>query len=64
MDEIIDDVITKRLNTCSTYSEVPDLIEIPIDVPMIIIKETLKQKIFRIIGEFSCGYMKRNYNFP
>ena len=52
MDEIIDDVITKRLNTCSTYSEVPDLIEIPIDVPMIIIKETLKQKIFRISNQW------------
>ena len=52
MEAIIDDVIQKRLNTCSTYSGLPDLIEIPNDVPVVEMKETMKQKIFRICNQW------------
>lgn len=51
-DEVIADVIKKRLNTCSTYAGVNDLIVLPTDMVIETRKETLEKVIFRLFNQF------------
>ncbi len=52
IEEIIDDVIEKRLNTCSTYAGVHDLIEIPDDIPVTVVAEEMDNAIFRLCNQW------------
>ena len=51
-DKIIDDVICKHLNTCTTYSGLPDLIELPQNVPIKVICEKVEKTIFQISNQW------------
>lgn len=52
MTEIEEDVIRKRLNTCSTYADVNDLIELPDDIPLLANTQTMQDTIFHIWNEY------------
>ena len=54
MNMIVDDVIQKRLTTCSTYAQVNDLIELPDSVPVEVSEESHDNIIFRLCNEFYC----------
>lgn len=56
IEEVMEDIIQKRLNTCTTYSGVNDLTVIPESVP--IFKEDIEMKntIFRVCNQFGCIY--------
>ncbi|MBR1598421.1 MAG: hypothetical protein IJ661_05810 [Lachnospiraceae bacterium] len=51
-DEVIADVIKKRLNTCSTYAGVNDLIALSEDMVIETRKEALEKVIFRLFNQF------------
>lgn len=51
-DEVIADVIKKRLNTCSTYAGVNDLIVLPADMVIETRKEAFEKVIFRLFNQF------------
>lgn len=48
---VIDDVIKKRQSTCSTYSKVNDLIELPDSIPAETVEKHFDRVIFRIYRE-------------
>lgn len=48
MAEVEEDVIRKRMNSCSTYAGVNDLIELPADMPLTIIEQKEENRIFHI----------------
>ena len=52
IERIIDDVIYKRLNTCTTYSGLPDLIELPNCIPIMVLYEKLEDTIFRVSNQW------------
>lgn len=52
IEEVIDDVIEKRLNTCSTYARFHDLIEIPDDIPVTVVTEEMDNTIFRLCNQW------------
>ena len=54
IDNVIDDVITKRLTTCSTYADVNDLVELPDSVAVIVSEESYENIIFRLCNFFGC----------
>ena len=56
IEEVMEDIIQKRLNTCSTYAGVNDLTVVPEGVP--IFKEDIEMKntIFRVCNQFGCIY--------
>lgn len=54
IEEVIGDVIHKRLTTCSTYAGVNDLILVPEDVPVIREDSEIKDTIFRVCNQFDC----------
>ena len=56
IEEVMEDIIHKRLSTCSTYANVNDLVLVPDDVP--IFKEDIEMRntIFRVCNQFGCIY--------
>ena len=54
MEEVVEDVIQKRLNTSSTYAQANDLILVPDDVPVIKTEKSFQNTIFRVCNQFSC----------
>lgn len=52
MEEVIADVIRKRLNTCSTYARVNDLVKFPGETPVETSTEHMDQVIFRLCNQF------------
>ena len=53
-EEIVEDVLHKRLTTCSTYAGVNDLVPVPEDIPVLIDTMTVKDTIYRICNQFLC----------
>ena len=52
LEKQIENVIQKRLLICSTYAEVPDLIELPSDIEIKVVEESLNKRIFRLFNQF------------
>ena len=52
MSEVEEDVIRKRMNTCSTYAGVNDLIELPADIPLTITEQKEENRIFHIWNQY------------
>ena len=52
MSEVEEDVIRKRLNSCTTYAGVNDLIELPADIPLTITKQKEENRIFHIWNQY------------
>lgn len=54
IEEVVEDVIQKRLNTSSTYAPAKDLVLVPDGVPVIRKEEKVKDTIFRVCNQFDC----------
>ena len=54
IEEVVEDVIYKRLNTNSTYAPANDLVIVPNSVPIIRTDFEIKNTIFRICNQFDC----------
>ena len=52
MSEVEEDVIRKRLSTCSTYAGVNDLIELPADIPLTITEQKEENCIFHVWNQY------------
>ncbi len=52
INEVIEDVIGKRLSSCSTYSRSKDLIKLPSDLPIHKKQEHYDNTIFRVFNEW------------
>lgn len=52
MEEVIQDVIHKRLTTCTTYAGVNDLIELPSHILIDEKEEKMKNTIFRLFNQY------------
>ena len=47
-EEIVEDVLHKRLTTCSTYAGVNDLVPVPEDIPVLIDTMTVKGAVKKV----------------
>ena len=56
IEEVMEDIIQKRLNTCSTYAGVNDLTVVPEGVPIFKEAIVMKNTIFRVCNQFGCIY--------
>lgn len=56
INEVVEDVIRKRLSSSSTYSKNKDLVKLPSDHPVTIKQEHYENTIFRVFNEF--GYKR------
>jgi len=56
IEEVMEDIIQKRLNTCSTYAGVNDLTVVPEGVPIFKEDIVMKNTIFRVCNQFGCIY--------
>ena len=54
IEEVVEDVIYKRLNTNSTYAPANDLVIVPNSVSIIRTDFEIKNTIFRICNQFDC----------
>lgn len=54
IEEVVEDVIQKRLSTKSTYAPANDLVLVPDGVPVICKEEKIKDTIFRVCNQFGC----------
>lgn len=56
MTEIEKDVICKRLNTCTTYSGVNDLVVLTDDIPLETRTEIMQETIFHVWGQYMSSF--------
>lgn len=56
VDVVVDDVIQKRLHTCSTYAGVNDLVELPEHISVSVVEERLTSQIFHVCNQW--GYVR------
>lgn len=54
IEEVVEDVIQKRLSTKSTYAPVNDLVLVPDGVPVIKTEKSFRDTIFRVCNQFGC----------
>ena len=54
IEEVVEDVIQKRLSTKSTYAPSNDLVLVPEDVPVIKTEKSFQNTIFRVCNQFGC----------
>ena len=52
MSEVEADVISKRLNSCTTYAGVNDLIELSADIPLTMMEQKEENRIFHIWNQY------------
>ena len=52
ISEVEEDIIHKRLNSCTTYAGVSDLIELPADMPLTKIEQKEEKRIFHIWNQY------------
>lgn len=54
IEEVVEDVIQKRLSTKSTYAPSKDLVLVPDDIPVIMTEKSFQNTIFRVHNQFGC----------
>lgn len=54
IEEIVGDVMQKRLSTSSTYAPANDLVPVPDGVPVISSEHSFTERIFRVCNQFEC----------
>ena len=54
IEEIVEDVIQKRLSTKSTYAPSNDLVLVPDDAPVIKTEKIFQNTIFRVCNQYGC----------